>query len=55
MCCVSIYPLFFSSLIDQNKALSGLIKLAHLNICLSDKVRDVIACFTGERVITKGQ
>ena len=38
----------FSSLIHQNKALLGLIKLTHLNNSLSDKVRSVIACLTGE-------
>ena len=38
----------FSSLVDQNKALSGPIKPVHFNNSFSDKVRDVIACLPGE-------
>ena len=36
----------FISLVHQNRALSGLIKLTHLNNSFSDKVRSIIACLT---------
>ncbi|CAB4024185.1 Hypothetical predicted protein [Paramuricea clavata] len=38
----------FSSLVDNNKSLSDAIKLAHLNNSINDRVREVIACLTGE-------
>lgn len=38
----------FSSLVDSNKSLSDAIKLAHLNNSINNKVREVIACLTGE-------
>ena len=43
-----IYGAFSARLFIKNRALSGPIKLAHLNNSLSDKVRSVIACLTGE-------
>lgn len=33
---------------DKNSSLSGPLKLAHLNSALTDKVREVIACLSGE-------
>jgi hypothetical protein len=38
----------FSSLVHKNDKLTPAIKLAHLNSCLTDRVREVIACLTGE-------
>ena len=38
----------FSSFVDSNKSLSDAIKLAHLNNLINNKVREVIACLTGE-------
>ena len=38
----------FSSLVDNNKSFSNATKLAHLNNSVNSKVREVIACLTGE-------
>ena len=50
---VHICPILFgfvrvSSLVYKNDKLTPAIKLAHLNSCLTDRVREVIACLTGE-------
>ncbi|CAB4018851.1 Hypothetical predicted protein, partial [Paramuricea clavata] len=38
----------FSSLVNKNDKPMPAVKLAHLNSCLTDRVRAVIACLTGE-------